>query len=348
MVSRAATYDIDFGQAFDFVRSEFYVVEHDFVVFYARGKHRRQRARLLVYLFQHKVRIAVLFGGSLVPIDDYGFALDFLHVAVENVHRRARNAHDFALAEQNKAASVAEKRRHIGGDEILAVAQPHDERTVLAHSVERVGRERAQHAERVGAHQLVQHFAHAVEHIPVVVVLEKVRDNFGVGFRAELIAASDKKLPQLDVVFDNSVVHDCELAVARQVRMRIDVVRLAVSSPARVSHAHVTRKRLAAVGFVHERGQPPFGFDHLDFARFVHYRDAARVIAAIFEFFQSVDKHRRGLFPPGKSYDSAHVFLFSPFVIIFRTLFGTPSAAVGCSAKPRASVLPTSAFDFVV
>ena len=68
------------------------------------------------------MRIAVLFGGRLVPVDGDDFMLDFFHIAVENIHRIGSYAHDFALAEQNKASGMANERGHIAGNEIFAVA----------------------------------------------------------------------------------------------------------------------------------------------------------------------------------------------------------------------------------
>ena len=151
MISRAAADNIDFRDIFYLVRSEFHVVEDDFVALYAR-KHRRKRPRLLVNFFQHKVRVTVLFGGCFVPVDGDDFVLDFFHIAVENIHRIGGDAYDFALAEQNKTACMAEKRGHIAGDEVLAVAQTHYERTVLSDRVKSLGSAAIQHAERVRTH----------------------------------------------------------------------------------------------------------------------------------------------------------------------------------------------------
>ena len=62
-------------------------------------------------------------------------------------------------------------------------------------------------------------------------------DGLGIGLRFELVAVRLKAGAQLLVVFDDAVVHNCDLALAAEMRMRVAVGRLAVSRPAGVADA---------------------------------------------------------------------------------------------------------------
>ena len=68
------------------------------------------------------------------------------------------------------------------------------------------------------------------------VIVDAVRDDFGVGLGGELVAARFELLAQLFVVLDDAVVDDRE-AVARDVRMRVALARHAVRGPAGVRDA---------------------------------------------------------------------------------------------------------------
>ena len=52
-------------------------------------------------------------------------------------------------------------------------------------------------------------------------VFDEVRDDLGIGFAHEAVAASDEGLLERDVVFDDAVLHDDECAGAVAVRVRV-------------------------------------------------------------------------------------------------------------------------------
>ena len=76
--------------------------------------------------------------------------------------------------------------------------------------------------------------------VAVVLLLEQVHDDFGVGLGRERVALGDELLAQLAVVLDDAVEHDRELArVAADERMRVLLGDAAVRRPARVTETVV-------------------------------------------------------------------------------------------------------------
>ena len=73
--------------------------------------------------------------------------------------------------------------------------------------------------------------------------LDEVRDDFGVGFGDELVALVLELVLQLEVVLDDAVVDDDDLAGAVAVRVRVFFGRPAVRGPARVADAVVAVDR---------------------------------------------------------------------------------------------------------
>ena len=95
-----------------------------------------------------------------------------------------------------------------------------------------------------------------------VMFFDEVRDDFRVGLGGEFVAFGDQLLLEREIVFDNSVVHDHDLAGAVAMGMGIFFGGAAVRGPARVSNAIGAVKRLEADHFF-EIAQFAFGAANL-------------------------------------------------------------------------------------
>ena len=120
----------------------------------------------------------------------------------------------------------AEEGRDRRGDEALAVAQPDDERALLARAHQHsrvVGRHRD---EGVVAAQLVVGAADGLGEVAVQVLGDQVGDHLGVGLGGELGAVGLEPLAQVGPVLDDPVQHDvhavrrCRSAGGRSPRSR--------------------------------------------------------------------------------------------------------------------------------
>ena len=76
-----------------------------------------------------------------------------------------------------------------------------------------------------------------------------MRDDFGVGLGGELVAFFNQLLLQAEIVFDDAVVHDHDLAGAVAVRMGIFFGGTSVRGPARVADAVGAVERVQADDF---------------------------------------------------------------------------------------------------
>ena len=135
-------------------------------------------------------------------------------------------------------------------------------------------------------------------------MVDAMRDHFGVGFRAEGVPEVDEPGPQRLVIFDDAVVHDGD-PVARDVRMRIARGRHAVGGPAGVGDADVTLNRRRGEGVLQS----------LDLAHRAHagelmllrqHGEPGRVVAAVLEAPQALDEDRNRIAFRNNTDDSAH------------------------------------------
>ena len=195
------------------------------------------------------------------------------------------------VAEEHDVARVAQDGGDVGRDEELAVAQPDHDRRAVADGDDLLGIVgRDQHEREEAAHQQ-QRAAHGVlEPVVLHLALDEVRDDLGVGFGDELVALALQLLLQIEVVLDDAVVNDDNLAGAVAVRMRVLFGRPAVRRPARVADAVVAGDRIERDDLLEVR-QLAGAAPQVD-GPVVHDRDARRVVAAVLEPPQAVDQHR--------------------------------------------------------
>ena len=132
---------------------------------------------------------------------------------------------------------------NVRGDEELAVAEADDDRRAVADGDDLLGIVgRDQHEREQAAHQQQRAPHRVLEAVVLHLALDEVRDDFGVGLGDELVALPLQLLLQVEVVLDDAVVDDDDLAGAVAVRVRVLLGRPAVRRPARVADAVVARR----------------------------------------------------------------------------------------------------------
>src|SRR2546423_459231 len=107
------------------------------------------------------------------------------------------------------------------------------------------------------------------------------------------IAVADELIFERLIILDDAVVNQSQPARRVEVRMRVSVGWFAVRGPARVADTEGPSRR----PFRHELAElrnPAGAFARLDFIA-VDYRNAGRVVAAIFQAPQPIEKDGRGL-----------------------------------------------------
>ena len=139
----------------------------------------------------------------------------------------------------------------------------------------------------------------------VHVRLDEVRQDLGVGLGAQLVAARLQLGAQLQVVLDDAVVDDDDVAGAVAVRVGVVVRRLAVRRPARVADAGARRRDTRPRAPARSAESLPAPLVTLDLA-VVEDGDAGAVVAAILEPLQSIEQQRRRVTLARVADDAAH------------------------------------------
>ena len=133
---------------------------------------------------------------------------------------------------------------------------------------------------------------HRAHEIAVVMALDEVHDDLGVGLRRERVALGDERVLELAVVLDDPVEHDREPPfVAAGERVRVVLGHAAVRRPARVPEPVTSRA---------SRCRPAARLQLLQVADRAHVvervvlaqRDACRVVAAVLEPLEPLKEER--------------------------------------------------------
>ena len=307
----AAGDDAHLAESLEVLRRNLHLVEEDSPGFLAHAAQRgvAHRARLLKDFLEHEVLVAALFGHDRVPQNVRGRTLHRAPVEIGEMHAVLGQHRHVAVGQEDHVARVAQDRRHIGGHEIFAVAQPDHHRRPGARGHDLIGILARDHAQREHAGQLAHRVAHRVLQIPVVIFLDQMRDHLGVGLGDEGVAFGDQLALQRQIIFDDAVVHHHDVAVAIAMRMRVFLGGAAVRRPARVADAVEALHRIQLQHFF-QVAQLAGGAPHRQAAVFEH-RETSRIVAAVFQPLQAV-KNDGDSFPWSDVADnSAHSTLSS-------------------------------------
>ena len=263
------------------------------------------RGRLLEDLLQHEVLVAGLLGHDRIPQHALRRLGDRPPEEVGEGHARARDDRHLLVAEEHDIARVAEDRGNVGGDEELPVAEADDDRRAVADRDDLLGIvSRNEHQREQAAHQQQRPAHRVLEAVVLHLALDEVRDDLGVGFGDERVALPLQLALEIEVVLDDAVVDDDDLAGAIAVRMRVLFGRTAVGRPSRVADAVVAGDRVRA-DHLFEVGELAGAPPQVDRAVADH-RDARRVVAPVLEAPQSVDEDGNDVLRSDVADDSAH------------------------------------------
>jgi hypothetical protein len=195
-----------------------------------------------VHLLQHEVRESALLRRLDRPVDVVHQSLARAAINSGHGHRHRVDVGYVPFVEEDHPARVGEHRCHIRREEVLALAQPDDERHVHPGADQPIRLGGVHHGQRVRAVRLPQRDPRGLGDVAGVRLLDEVRERFRVGVRAQLVAALAQTVAQRLEVFDDAVVDDGDLARAIGVRVGVQVVGPAVRRPARMGKADSGRR----------------------------------------------------------------------------------------------------------
>src|SRR4029077_20122931 len=135
--------------------------------------------------------------------------------------------------------------------------------------------------------------------------LDQVRDDFRVRFGNELVSFAQQLLLQLQIIFDDAVVHHDDLPGAVAVRVRVFFGGAAMRGPARVADSVSAFDGRFLKDFF-EIAQFPGCAAQLQLAFRRDDGDSRRVVAAIFQLAQAFNDDGNDLLWPDITDNSAH------------------------------------------
>ncbi len=207
------------------------------------------RVRLVVDLLLHEGGVAALLGLGGIPGDLVGLAVGGGAVEVDDRVALGGDRDDLVLAQLERVAGVADERRDVAAEEVLAVAQAHDERAVAAGAHDDAGAVGVHGQQGEGALEPLHDVAHRGGEVadPVVLATDELRGDLGVGLGAEVDALLEELLLQRVEVLDDAVVDQGQpVVVAAAVRVGVAVGGAAVGRPPGVPDAGARGRRAAA------------------------------------------------------------------------------------------------------
>ena len=290
MPAGAAGDDANVFEFAELLLGDSHVAEIDFsgVLRNAAEKSVADGAGLLENLLLHVVLVAALFRHDGIPRDVMRFALDSVAVVIHDANTFFGEDCDIGINEEEHSSRVFKKGGNVAGDKIFAIAETDNRGRAAAGSDDFIGIAGGKKNERVNSTNLPErcangfferNFSSGALHI----LLDKMRDDFGIGFRNEFVTFALKLFLELEIVFNDAIVHDDDLSGAIAMRMRIFLGGTAVRSPASVSNTVSSFDRRFLNGLF-EIAKFAGGATDFEFARGIDDGDTGRVVAAIFEF----------------------------------------------------------------
>ena len=194
--------------------------------------------RLLEDLLEHEVLVARAFGHHGIPRHPLRRSDACPAVKVGESNTLPRQDCDLTVVEEHHVARMGQDGGDVGGDEKLAVTQPHHDWRAVAGGDDDLGVVgRDQHDGKKAA-QLPQRAADGgLEPVAPHLALDQVRDDLGIGFGDEPVAVGLERRLEVEIVLDDAVVHDHQAARAIPVGMSVFLGGAAVGGPPRVAQA---------------------------------------------------------------------------------------------------------------
>ena len=248
------------------------------------------RVGLFVDLFQHKVGIAALADRLHIPVCGFQFLFHRLPERIEDLYAVVVQHSNFLVFQQIVISGVFDDCRHIRGNKAFALADTHDQRAFAADSVHLLGVVCEDNAQRIGTFQIADGFRNGLNGAAVIAVVQQLCHHFGVSVAGKGHAFSRKEVLEFLIVLDDAVMYDRHSAAA--VGVSVYVRGFAMGRPAGVTNAHMPERSALTLHFFLQIFQSALGLRHSDFS-VLKDSNAGRVIAAVFQFSQTVQQDLR-------------------------------------------------------
>ena len=186
---------------------------------------------------------------------------------------------------------IFDDRRGVGGNEILAFANAHDERRTLAGCDERVRVVLVQNSDSVRPDNLLERKLNGSLELDMPVelrVFDKLHKDFCVGLRLEGIPLLLKPGFENGVVLDDPVMNDSQPLRLGVMGVGIDGIRLAVSRPTRMRDTYITARVFVSAETL-QFGDLAFRLIDTQLSFLVNKRHTCAVVATVLQTMETFD-----------------------------------------------------------
>ena len=194
-------------------------------------------ARLLVNFLKHEMPVAPFFRHGRAPGDGFTLLDQRLPGKIGKTHpHRGKNDH-LAIFEKYHLAGVGKHGRNIGGNKIFPLPLTNHQGRAELGGDQLVRFVNAEYRHRISALDLGQGLTHCLLKISTVAImfLHQMGDDFRIGFRTELMPKFLQAPLETNVIFDDTVVYQDD--IAGTMGMRVDLRRAPVGRPAGMTNA---------------------------------------------------------------------------------------------------------------
>ena len=281
-------------------------LEHEPAVAHAVADRLGDGFGLLVDLLEHERLVAALLGALVVPVELDGLVVDDLAVRHREGRALRRDRDDLAVARELHRARLAQEGGRVGRQEVLTLAEPHDERHLEPRADEQAGMVAVDDDEGEVPLELAERAADRLDEVALVVALDEMDDGLGVGLGRERVPVRGEALLELAVVLDDPVEDDRKVVwIAACQRVRVLLGDPAVRRPARMSEARGRARmvRSGAVSQVPEVADRAYVVEPV----LLEERKPGRVVAAVLQALEALEKNRFALTRADVPDDPAHV-----------------------------------------
>src|SRR5690242_18302428 len=251
--------------------------------------------------------VAALFGHDGVPGDMMRGTIDGAAIVIHDAHATLCQHGDVAVRKEENVPRMLEKGGNVAGYEIFSVTESDHGRRADASCDDLVRITRGEKYQGVNATQLLEGCSNRLlkRHAALGIFFRKMRHNFRIGLGHKFVALALELLLQFQIIFDDSVVNNDDLAGAVAMRMGVFFRGTAVSGPAGVSDP-VGALNGRFVNYFLEIAQLTRSSPDFQFSVRCDDGDPRGIVAAVFQFSQPFDNDGHHSLRPDVTDNSAH------------------------------------------
>ena len=258
----------------------FDIIQFDFAIYDSGADGCFERFGLFHDFFHHEVIITAFFRSGDIPCYIVDIFFDFVFIQIQNGDAIFFQYNDFVVIQQIIVFCVFQQSGNVRSDEVFIFTDTNQHRAVFSNCNDFIRFFATQDAQCVRTSNSADNTDQCINHIAVIVVIEQLCNNFSICFGSKNITFFFQFRFQLQIVFDNTVMHNGNSAVHACMRMRIHIAGCAMGCPSCMTDTNLTFYAAHFLNFCVQICKTAFCFHYMN--AIAKYSDTSRVITSIF------------------------------------------------------------------